>query len=251
MQKSTHAKLQYRLLLMLLGLFLGFSVAAQDVLMTQSFENAGAMPTGWSKTAVSGSDALSFVTSSTYPSGYSAYDGSYMVRFNSWSYGSGTVNRLYTTSPISTVGKTAITVEFAWLQGPNYPTAPYDRVTVQYSLDGSTWVDGSTFVRYSPTAGWSVKTDILPAGVENQPTVYIAFLFTSQYGDDCYLDDVTVYGTPTVMPVTFQIGSGTSTATYPFNTWWHDSRTQILYTAAELTAAGALPGQITANWFQC
>lgn len=208
------------------------------------------MPAGWAKTAVSGSDALSFATSTTYPSGYSAYDGSYMVRFNSWSYGAGTVNRLYTTTPISTVGKEAITVEFAWLEGTNYSSPPYDRVTVQYSTDGATWVDGSTFNRYGPVTQWTVKTDALPAAVENQSTLYIAFLFTSQYGDDCYLDDVTVYGTPSgPPPVTFQIGAGTTTIGYPFYTFYHDSRTQMIYTASEILAAGGLPGQITALGF--
>ena len=34
------------------------------------------------------------------------------------------------------------------------------------------------------------------------------------------------------------IGTGTSSSNYPFTTYWMDGRTQILFTAAELTAAG-------------
>ena len=34
------------------------------------------------------------------------------------------------------------------------------------------------------------------------------------------------------------VGTGTTSSNYPFTTFWMDGRTQILYTAAELTAAG-------------
>lgn len=38
------------------------------------------------------------------------------------------------------------------------------------------------------------------------------------------------------------IGTGTTSSNYPFTTYWMDGRTQMLFTAAELTAAGAGPG---------
>ena len=41
------------------------------------------------------------------------------------------------------------------------------------------------------------------------------------------------------------IGTGTSTADHPFFSYYQDSRTQILYTASELTAAGLTSGTIT------
>ena len=37
------------------------------------------------------------------------------------------------------------------------------------------------------------------------------------------------------------IGNGTTTSNYPYTTYWMDGRTQMLFTAAELTAAGAGP----------
>lgn len=40
------------------------------------------------------------------------------------------------------------------------------------------------------------------------------------------------------------IGTGTSTSGYPFYTLYEDSRTQMLYTAAELNAAGVFAGQV-------
>ena len=37
------------------------------------------------------------------------------------------------------------------------------------------------------------------------------------------------------------VGTGTTSSNYPFTTFWMDGRTQMLYTAAELTAAGIGP----------
>lgn len=42
----------------------------------------------------------------------------------------------------------------------------------------------------------------------------------------------------------YTIGSGASTVVYPFTGYWHDGRTQLLYTAAELNAAGITAGNI-------
>jgi hypothetical protein len=50
-----------------------------------------------------------------------------------------------------------------------------------------------------------------------------------------------------------QVGTATTTTTTsgesPFSTFYHDQRTQYVFTAAELTAAGLLPGNITAIAF--
>ncbi|MCO5263910.1 MAG: hypothetical protein M9901_13630, partial [Lentimicrobium sp.] len=45
------------------------------------------------------------------------------------------------------------------------------------------------------------------------------------------------------------IGGGIEGAGYPFYTFYMDSRTQYLYTAAEILAAGGLPGEISAIGF--
>jgi hypothetical protein len=41
------------------------------------------------------------------------------------------------------------------------------------------------------------------------------------------------------------IGTGTTATAWPYNTYWHDSRTQMLYTAAEITTGGGAPGTIS------
>jgi hypothetical protein len=57
---------------------------------------------------------------------------------------------------------------------------------------------------------------------------------------------------------TVTIGTGTATWYHPFHTYWHDARTQVIYTAAELGAAARIsalaldvttvPGQSLTNW---
>jgi hypothetical protein len=41
------------------------------------------------------------------------------------------------------------------------------------------------------------------------------------------------------------VGTGSSTAAWPFDTYWHDSRTQMLYTASEILAGSGAAGNIT------
>ncbi len=49
--------------------------------------------------------------------------------------------------------------------------------------------------------------------------------------------------------VTVEIGTGTAVLSHPFRSLWEDARTQIIYTAAEITAAGGTAGQITSLAF--
>ena len=48
---------------------------------------------------------------------------------------------------------------------------------------------------------------------------------------------------------TITIGTGTTTVGYPFYSYYHDSRTQMLYTAAEFNTAGSSAGLISAVAF--
>ena len=61
-----------------------------------------------------------------------------------------------------------------------------------------------------------------------------------------------------VSSVTITIGTGTSTWEYPMHTYWHDSRTQVIYLASEIGVSGTIldlaldvgtvPGQTMNNW---
>ncbi|MEI6684478.1 MAG: carboxypeptidase regulatory-like domain-containing protein, partial [Bacteroidota bacterium] len=218
---------------------------AQTTLWTESFENGGSIPAGWATDVVTAGNSITYVTTTSWPAGFTAYNGTYLVMFNSFS-ASGGVMRLRKTAPVSTVGYTNATVDFAWLESSGY-AGVLDRVDVQYSTNGTTWTTAGTFNRYNAVQGWKIKTQVLPAGAQGQATLYIAFLFTSAYGNDCYLD--LAHLTATSSSTTVTVGTGTVSCNYPYTTYWMGGRTQLLYTAAQLTAAGALPGTISSIAF--
>jgi len=195
-----------QLLLVLSAFLLTSATWAQSTLLTQSWENGGAVPTGWQSTVVSGTNILSFVTTSSYPAGFTGFDGSYFVKFNSWTTNSGVI-RLAMTTPIATTNYSTVKVDFAWLESSAYGTSN-DIVDVQYSTNGTTWTTAGTFPRYNAVEGWKTKTCNLPAAANNVAALYVAFRFTSAYGNDCYLDlmHITAVGAGTV--------SGTITNSY-------------------------------------
>jgi hypothetical protein len=205
----------------------------EGAISTESFENGGAVPWGWSVQTVSGSNSITFATSTSYPSGYTAYDGTYLVMFNSFSV-SGGVTRLKKTAPISTAGYRDVAVDFAWLESSGY-AGFLDRVEVQWSLDGSTWTTAGTFNRYNAVQGWKIKTCALPADVDNQAALYIAFLFTSAWGNDCYLDLIHIKATDE--------GAG--------STWYKDADNDGYGTAANTTIACGKPATYVAISGDC
>ncbi|MBE0647365.1 MAG: carboxypeptidase regulatory-like domain-containing protein, partial [Bacteroidales bacterium] len=232
---------------LLISCAFSLSVSAQTTLITESFENGGAAPAGWTVEQVSGTCPTQFASTTAWPSGFTAYQGTWMAAFRSFSYSTG-VSRLKQTTPFSTVGYTNLGVDFAWLESTSYSTSN-DRVDVQWSTDGTTWNTAGTFLRYNAVQGWKIKTLTLPAGAQGQATLYIAFQFTSAYGNDCYLDLAHVTGVGPPAPQTVTVGTGTGTVQYPYLTYWHDGRTQLLYKASEIMAAGGSPGEITTLGF--
>jgi len=159
--------------------------------------NAATIPACWSETIVVDPDAdaaLTYVTSGEYPT-CSPDEGTHMVKFNSFNCDDGDEIRLESPE-FSTAGMSAARVLFAWYESSNYPTYLDEGVTVQWSLDGSTWNDGTFYQRLNATNGWYDKIYNLPAGAIDQSTVYVGFLFHSQYGYNCYFDNVTIQETP-------------------------------------------------------
>jgi hypothetical protein len=160
-------------------------------LLTQGF-NAGTIPGTWSTTTLSGTPVLSYPTTSANPAGYTPTEGSNMVRFDSYTCASGASIRLKKTASISSTGYSNIRVNFDWLKDNGY-SGSNDNVQVQYSVDGTNWLNGGSSVsRYSATNGWTNQSITLPLEAENQAILYIGFLFTSAWGNNCHLDNVTV-----------------------------------------------------------
>ncbi len=166
-------------------------VMETDRALAEGF-NHSSLPGDWSTTVVAdpGADpALTCWATSANVVVSTPAEGYRFVKFNSWDCPSGAEIRLVSPS-FSTVGHTNVDVHFAWHQDSrtNYDA---EGVTVQWSVDGATWSSLAPFhTRRGDLLGWSNKVAQLPAGAENQGHVALGFLFHSQYGNNCYLDDV-------------------------------------------------------------
>lgn len=159
----------------------------------------------WLWSYVSGSTPIYLENNGTNPT-CTPSEGTQMIVFNSYYIYDGSPgdqSRFFLTSPFSTYGKTGINVAFDWYEDNGYP-ANNDRVTMQYSTDGSTWTNVTTYSRYNAVTGWKTKICSLPIAAENQVELYIAFLFTSEWGNNCHIDNIKVMGSP-ITPSTITV----------------------------------------------
>jgi len=172
-----------------------------STLYSQGFNGA---PSDWTTEIVTNpagvAPTITYVTSatSTYPT-VTPSEGTQCVQFNSYDCEAGDQIRLKkNSSPLTTTGKTNITVVFDWYFDATYSDLDY--VTVQWSSNGTAWNNSNSYYRYNGTSAWATINCALPVGAENQPTLYVAFLFTGAYGDNCHLDNmkvnVNIPGTP-------------------------------------------------------
>ncbi|NMH26743.1 beta strand repeat-containing protein, partial [Flavobacterium silvaticum] len=162
-----------------------------------------------------GTPAFSYVTSAANPTSTVIPEGTGFYRFNSYSCDSG--DQLRFSSPkIITTGTPSVDVSFKWLEGNGYPNYT-DNVQVQYSLNGTTWVNAGSTINENNTVtqGWVSKTVTLPAAAGNQAFIYVGFLFTSNYGDNCHIDDIQIKASPSCQspPAVASSAVGSSTAT--------------------------------------
>ncbi|MGD9782479.1 MAG: choice-of-anchor J domain-containing protein [Kiritimatiellia bacterium] len=167
-------------------------IVRTDQLLAEGF-NGDALPADWSADVVTdpGTDpALAYVTSSEHENA-SPFEGYRYVSFNSWDCASGAELRLVAPA-LSTEGRTNVAVHFAWFQDVR---TGYDAegMTVQWSTNGTDWTSDAAFhSRRGASVGWTNLSVTLPAGAEEQATLYVGFLFHSLYGNNCYLDDVRI-----------------------------------------------------------
>jgi hypothetical protein len=243
MKKTTLIK-TISLFLMLEWVFVLSGFSQQHLLLSESFEinNGTIPPSGWVSEQVSGSElGISFETSATNPTILRAIHGNKFVQYHSGTIASGST-RLKTSEPFSTEGYYFVLVEIAWFEDPGFP-ADSDRISVQWSTDNLEWHTDSTLMRYNAVAGWKHKYLMLPTGAYNQPELYLGFLFTSGNGNNCALDRVRVTGV-TAAPSYITIGTGTTAVGYPFSTFYMGAKTQMLYKASQLVAAGGVAGPL-------
>lgn len=182
--------------------------------------NAVTIPTCWTQQFVVGTTALQFVASSTNPA-TTPQEGADYVYWNSYAgITSGNQTRLVS-APITTTGSPSVNAKFYWFHDNSaYTTAGYadEGIKLQYSLNGTTWFDVQTINRLlTGTNGWTLYDIALPPAAGNVATMYVGFLFTSRGGDNCSLDNLTVYvpppcTTPTDQPAALSLTAVTATS---------------------------------------
>jgi len=137
--------------------------------------------------------AITQTKSSAYPDA-TPNEGSHMIKFNSMDCGVGNVMRL--SSPwFSTVGQNELIASFAWHRDKE--TTELDKMTFQWSIDGTNWIDGPSYQRYHTATGWTKQTFSLPSELLGLDKLKIGFQFTSEFGYNCYLDKFRIGPTST------------------------------------------------------
>jgi hypothetical protein len=222
----------------------------------QGFNTASTnMPPCWSLTTVATvgtAPAITAETSGVHPSGQTPFEGTRFLRFNSFSCGNGSQMRLVSL-PLTTSNINSVDVVYYWLHDNTaYTTSGYltEGVQMQYSTNGTSWTDVGAFVPrldgLNSSAIWYQKNATLPTGAANQNLLYVGFLFTSRFGNDCHLDSVTILPSTPVTPTgvnTTQCASSVPVVPTCFvvpNTGWA-SHTYKWYTVS--SGGTAIPGE--------
>jgi hypothetical protein len=172
----------------------------------ESFENATYAPTGWSIVDVSGTAGeWTRVTSGTYPT-CSPQDGTAMSKFNSYNASAGSKTRL-ATPQISFAGNSNVTLTFQMYVDTGYSTAN-DSLEVYVSANGTDWTKVKGYKRYSTTNGWSAKSVDLSA--YDGQSVYVGFMGCSAYGNNMFIDNISITGTMTAPGAPTNVTTGIS-----------------------------------------
>ncbi|HJQ41200.1 MAG TPA: choice-of-anchor J domain-containing protein, partial [Thermoanaerobaculia bacterium] len=154
------------------------------------FSNGFESSTGWTIADVSGTAGnWTFNTSGTLPTA-SPHGGSFLAKFNSYDAAAGSQTRISQTTGFAIPGSaTTATLKFWMYHDTGYSTSA-DRVQVQVNT-GSGWVNaGSAVNRYDGSTGWKQHTIDLTA--YKGTTVQLGFLGISAFGNNVFIDDVTV-----------------------------------------------------------
>ncbi|MEP0774572.1 MAG: PKD domain-containing protein, partial [Acidobacteriota bacterium] len=194
-------------------------------LLTEGFE-VSVPPPGWTETIVNdpGTDPdWTRESAGTNPT-ITPHGGSYMAKFNSFNASAGASARLASQAlNFTQVNNPRVTF---WMSHDTGYASSADQLQVQVSTDGgATWTNvGAPIMRYDPafsTPGWGYHVVTL-TGLGGAPSVMVGFLGISGYGNNFYLDDVTIQdicGQPMVQVWPTQSGSACpgSSTTYTLN----------------------------------
>jgi len=165
--------------------------SGKAVILAESFDGTTFPPTGWTSAAGSGTYNWVRLTASIHPSGIAPHSGAAMISYPSWSAGTGKWAVL-TTPVVNLTGNTGAFNVTMWMhhdQGYTNLDVVDIYVDTTASLTGATLI--GTVYRPNGTTGWEEHTFTIPAAF-NTATNYFMFKATSAYGNDIYVDDISI-----------------------------------------------------------
>ncbi|HNX33728.1 MAG TPA: M6 family metalloprotease domain-containing protein [Kiritimatiellia bacterium] len=152
---------------------------------TETFENGGNAPDGWTQEHVSGTTAWGFLSGSSFGSPESAHGGSYNACFAIDDY-SAPVARLV--SPMISFGKATHNAQLSFWHCMKAWSGDQDELRVYYkTAPTNSWIPLASYTGNVPA--WTQRTLSLPAPSD---TYLIAFEGTANYGYGVCVDDVAV-----------------------------------------------------------
>ncbi len=193
---------------------------------------AGTPVNGWNTTATS-TAYITQATSGSFPSA-TPHTGSYMADFHSFSYS--TINVSLISPSFSMTGISGGQISFWMYRDNGYNTSSYNTEGITVYVNTSASTTGATNLCFIPrriglaptgtvtgTAtpsgnGWYQYTVSIPATYTTGAN-YVLFNFNSNFGNDIYLDDVSITGNqniapPVWTPTTYLYNSAAATTAY-------------------------------------
>lgn len=222
---------------------------------TQGFEPTGGSPEifgAFTEEHVTGSSTYNWdwVTTGTYPT-CNPIEGTHMAKYYSFLASTGSQDRLYQTTPLDfsswpSEQKGSILLYFNMYHDVGYSTND-DKIEVQVqAAPGLAWTTLASFSRYSSVDGW-INHSVDLTDYADSPAVQVAFLATSAYGNNMYIDKVSIiaYGVepwdPTTEPPTMVLmyPKGGESLKGTVNVQWfaHDSLDNYVSTNLYLISA--------------
>ncbi len=192
-----------------------FSWQANAQVLTENFDGGTFPPTGWTNIQVAGSGGTNTwfsVSSGTSPT-CTTHSGTAMAEFNAYSYATGLAADLASAVVDLSVGG-PYQVSF-WMYRDAAYSSSFDKVevyanTTQASAAGTLLGTINRHIGATPSEpgnGWYKYTFAIP-GTFNTATNYIIFKGISEYGNNIFLDDVSVEVVPACLPLSALTASG-------------------------------------------
>ena len=185
------------------ALLLGVNQVNAQVLLTESFDGTTFVPVGWTDVLTSGTATWTRATAGTFPT-QTPHSGAGEAYFNSWTASAGV--RSMVTPALSFAAAGAKSVSF-WMYRDNGYLSTADKVDVL--INTSTSVVGATnlgtvnrAINLAPIVsanGWYQYTFTV-SPTFSTATNYVFFQATSAYGNNIFIDDITITNVP-VYPV--------------------------------------------------